>query len=238
MMKIRGLIVSVVIATLFLGACAQSSVTGIKIKNREDSLSYAFGIVNYNALISDSLNLNPMVVAKAMIDGQKGKPVMTDDEARSYIMQFISEREQARIAKQQEMEKVNYLDYIKENEDFLAKNKEKAGVVETPSGLQYEVIKMGTGPKPAATDRVRVHYSGTLIDGTEFDSSIKRNEPAEFPLNQVIPGWTEGLQLMPVGSKFRLFLPEKLAYGANGAGPQVKPYSTLIFEVELLDIVK
>ena len=237
-MKIRGLIVSVVIATLFLGACAQSSVTGIKIKNREDSLSYAFGIVNYNALISDSLNLNPMVVAKAMIDGQKGKPVMTDDEARSYIMQFISEREQARIAKQQEMEKVNYLDYIKENEDFLAKNKEKAGVVETPSGLQYEVIKMGTGPKPAATDRVRVHYSGTLIDGTEFDSSIKRNEPAEFPLNQVIPGWTEGLQLMPVGSKFRLFLPEKLAYGANGAGPQVKPYSTLIFEVELLDIVK
>ncbi len=237
-MKIRGLIVSVVIATLFLGACAQSSVTGIKIKNREDSLSYAFGIVNYNALISDSLNLNPMVVAKAMLDGQKGKPVMTDDEARSYIMQFISEREQARIAKQQEMEKVNYLDYIKENEDFLAKNKEKAGVVETPSGLQYEVIKMGTGPKPAATDRVRVHYSGTLIDGTEFDSSIKRNEPAEFPLNQVIPGWTEGLQLMPVGSKFRLFLPEKLAYGANGAGPQVKPYSTLIFEVELLDIVK
>ncbi|MGI6340060.1 MAG: FKBP-type peptidyl-prolyl cis-trans isomerase [Bacteroidales bacterium] len=238
MMKIRGLIVSVVIATLFLGACAQSSVTGIKIKNREDSLSYAFGIVNYNALISDSLNLNPMVVAKAMIDGQKGKPVMTDDEARSYIMQFISEREQARIAKQQEMEKVNYLDYIKENEDFLAKNKEKAGVVETPSGLQYEVITMGTGPKPTATDRVRVHYSGTLIDGTEFDSSIKRNEPAEFPLNQVIPGWTEGLQLMPVGSKFRLFLPEKLAYGANGAGPQVKPYSTLIFEVELLDIVK
>lgn len=237
-MKIRGLIVSVVIATLFLGACAQSSVTGIKIKNREDSLSYAFGIVNYNALISDSLNLNPMVVAKAMIDGQKGKPVMTDDEARSYIMQFISEREQARIAKQQEMEKVNYLDYIKENEDFLAKNKEKAGVVETPSGLQYEVITMGTGPKPTATDRVRVHYSGTLIDGTEFDSSIKRNEPAEFPLNQVIPGWTEGLQLMPVGSKFRLFLPEKLAYGANGAGPQVKPYSTLIFEVELLDIVK
>ena len=159
MMKIRGLIVSVVIATLFLGACAQSSVTGIKIKNREDSLSYAFGIVNYNALISDSLNLNPMVVAKAMIDGQKGKPVMTDDEARSYIMQFISEREQARIAKQQEMEKVNYLDYIKENEDFLAKNKEKAGVVETPSGLQYEVITMGTGPKPTATDRVRVHYS-------------------------------------------------------------------------------
>ena len=159
-------------------------------------------------------------------------------EARSYIMQFISEREQARIAKQQEMEKVNYLDYIKENEDFLAKNKEKAGVVETPSGLQYEVITMGTGPKPTATDRVRVHYSGTLIDGTEFDSSIKRNEPAEFPLNQVIPGWTEGLQLMPVGSKFRLFLPEKLAYGANGAGPQVKPYSTLIFEVELLDIVK
>ncbi|MDY0099008.1 MAG: FKBP-type peptidyl-prolyl cis-trans isomerase [Bacteroidales bacterium] len=237
-MKIRGLIVSVVIATLFLGACAKSSVSGIKIKSREDSLSYAFGIVNYNALKSDSLNLNPMVIAKAMIDGQEGNPAMSDETARSFIMQFISEREEAKMAKQQEMEKVNYLDHIKENEDFLAKNKEKAGVTETPSGLQYEVITMGTGPKPTAADKVKVHYTGTLIDGTEFDSSIKRNEPAEFPLAQVIPGWTEGLQLMPVGSKFRLFLPENLAYGANGAGPQVKPYSTLIFEVELLDIVK
>ncbi len=237
-MKIKGLIVSSIVSALLLGACAKSSVSGVKIKNHEDSLSYAFGIVNYNALKGDSINLNPLVVARAMVDGEKGKPVMSDDIARGFIMEYINEREAQKIARQQELDKVNYKDYIEENEEFLAKNKERAGVTVTPSGLQYEVIKMGTGAKPTSENTVRVHYSGTLIDGTEFDSSIKRNDPAEFPLSGVIPGWTEGLQLMPVGSKFKLYLPQELAYGANGAGPSVKPYSTLIFEVELLEIIK
>ena len=121
---------------------------------------------------------------------------------------------------------------------FLLKTRKKQVLQLLPSGLQYEVVKMGTGPKPTAESTVKVHYVGTLIDGTEFDSSVKRNEPAQFPVSGVIPGWTEALQLMPVGSKFNLYIPQSLAYGANGAGEVIKPYSTLIFEVELLEIVK
>jgi len=119
---------------------------------------------------------------------------------------------------------------------YLAENRGKEGVTETESGLQYEVITAAEGPKPAATDRVSVHYKGTLLDGTEFDSSYSRGEPAEFPLNGVIPGWTEGLQLMSVGSKYRFVIPSKLAYGERGAGGSIGPGETLIFEVELLEI--
>ncbi len=237
-MKIKGLIVLTVVTALLLGSCAKNSITKVKIKSKEDSLSYAFGIVNYNALKGDSLNLDPKLVAKAMLDGEKGKPIMSDEVARGFIMVFINGRETAKAAKQAETNKVTYKDYIAENEAFLAKNKEKTGVTVTPSGLQYEVVKMGTGPKPTAESTVKVHYVGTLIDGTEFDSSVKRNEPTQFPVSGVIPGWTEALQLMPVGSKFKLYLPESIAYGANGAGDVIKPYSTLIFEVELLEIIK
>jgi FKBP-type peptidyl-prolyl cis-trans isomerase len=176
--------------------------------------------------------------AKAMVDGKNSKAGMTDDIARSYIMVYINKREQDMAAKQAEANKVLYNDYISQNEEFLAKNKEKSGVIVTPSGLQYEVIKMGTGPMPTAESTVKVHYVGTLIDGTEFDSSYKRNAPAEFPVSGVIPGWTEALQLMPVGSKFKIVLPENIAYGANGAGEIIKPFSSLVFEVELIEIVK
>jgi FKBP-type peptidyl-prolyl cis-trans isomerase FklB len=153
-------------------------------------------------------------------------------------MDFINKREAKKAEKQAELNKVTFKDYIEQNEAFLTKNKDKAGVTITASGLQYEVIKMGTGPKPTAQSTVKVHYVGTLIDGTEFDSSIKRNQPAQFPVSGVIPGWTEALQLMPVGSKFKLYIPQSIAYGAKGAGEKIKPYSTLIFEVELLEIVK
>jgi FKBP-type peptidyl-prolyl cis-trans isomerase FklB len=153
-------------------------------------------------------------------------------------MKFVNSREAEKAKKLAATNKVTFKDYIAQNEAYLAKNKEKAGVVVTASGLQYEVIKMGTGPKPTAQNTVKVHYVGTLIDGTEFDSSIKRKEPATFPVSGVIPGWTEALQLMPVGSKFKLYLPASIAYGGNGAGDVIKPYSTLIFEVELLEIVK
>jgi FKBP-type peptidyl-prolyl cis-trans isomerase len=237
-MKIKGLIVVTVVIALMLGSCGKSSLKSANLKSKEDSLSYAFGIVNYNALTQDSLNLDPMIVAKAMMDGKEKKAKMADDIARSYIMVFINKREAVKAAKKAELDKVTYKDYIDQNEAFLAKNKEKSGVTTTASGLQYEVIKMGTGPKPNAKNTVKVHYVGTLIDGKEFDSSVKRNEPATFPVAGVIPGWTEALQLMPVGSKFRLFLPSSIAYGATGAGESIKPYSTLIFEVELLEIVK
>ena len=237
-MKIKGFIVLIGVITLMLGSCGKSSLNSANLKSKEDSLSYAFGIVNYNALKTDSLMLDPMIVAKAMMDGKKGKPMMADDIARSYIMLFINKREAEKQAKKAETDKIKYKDYIEQNEAFLAKNKTKTGVTTTATGLQYEVIKMGTGPKPTAQNTVKVQYVGTLIDGTEFDSSIKRNEPATFPVTGVIPGWSEALQLMPVGSKFKLCLPASIAYGANAAGEVIKPFSTLVFEVELLEIVK
>lgn len=237
-MKIRGLIVLTGVIALMLGSCGKSSLKSTNLKSKEDSLSYAFGIVNYNQLKADSLMLDPMIVAKAMIDGKEGKPLMADDIARSYIMVFINKREAVKTAKKAEINKVKYKDYKDQNEAFLAKNKGKAGVTTTASGLQYEVIKMGTGPKPTAQNTVKVHYVGTLIDGTEFDSSVKRKQPAIYPVSGVIPGWTEALELMPVGSKFKLCLPSSIAYGATGAGEVIKPFSTLVFEVELLEIVK
>jgi FKBP-type peptidyl-prolyl cis-trans isomerase FklB len=237
-MKIKLFVVLTVVTALLFGSCGAGSVKGQKLKSRVDSLSYAFGIVNYNALAADSLDLEPMLVAKAMLDGKDGKAVMTDEEARTFIMAFINEREKERSARKAEENKVNFKEYIDQNEKFLAENKSKSGVTTTASGLQYEVVKMGNGEKPTTESMVKVHYTGTLIDGTEFDSSVKRNQPAEFPVSGVIAGWTEALQLMPVGSKFKLYIPQNLAYGENGAGDIIKPYSTLIFDVELLEILK
>lgn len=237
-MKMKGLIILTGIVAIFLGSCSKNSVSSVKIKTKEDSLSYAFGIVNYNALQSDSLILDPMIVAKAMVDGEKGNPVMSDETARGFIMAFVSSRQAVQAAKKAEENKILFKDYIAENEAFLTKNKDKAGITVTPSGLQYEVIKMGTGETPKSDNTVKVHYTGTLIDGTEFDSSVKRNEPAQFPVSGVIAGWTEALQLMPVGSKFKLYIPQDLAYGSSQAGELIKPYSTLVFEVELLEILK
>lgn len=237
-MKIKGLIVFTVVVAFMFGSCGKNSISSAKIKTTKDSLSYAFGIVNYNALKGDSLDLDPAIVAKAMRDGENEKPAMTDEIARGYIMAYINKREEVKAAQAAELNKVTYKDYIAENEAFLTKNRERTGVTVTPSGLQYEVLTMGTGAKPTAESTVKVNYVGTLIDGTEFDSSIKRGTPAQFPVSGVIPGWTEALQLMPVGSKFKLYLPQNLAYGANAAGDVIKPYSTLIFEVELLEIVQ
>lgn len=237
-MKIKGLIVLSIVMAMMLGSCSKSAVKSVKMKSNEDSLAYALGTIYYNGLMADSLNLNPLMIAKAMLDGKDGKAVMTEESARDYIMVFVNAREREKNSKQADANKVLYKDYIAENEAFLAKNKERSEVTVTASGLQYEVIRMGTGPKPTTDNVVKVHYVGTLIDGTEFDSSVKRGEPAVFPLSGVIPGWTEALQLMPVGSKFRIYLPQSIAYGANEAGDQIKPYSTLIFEIELLEIVE
>jgi len=237
-MKIKGLVVLLAVMALLYGSCARNPVKSAKMKNSVDSLSYAFGIYNYNALMNDSLILNPLVVAKAMWESEKGNPKMDDEAARTYIMMFISKRDMERSEKQAEMNKEIYRDYINENQTFLAKNRERSDVTVTESGLQYEVIKMGSGPKPTLESTVKVHYVGILIDGSEFDSSVGRGSPAQFPLNGVISGWTEALQLMPVGSKFKLYLPESIAYGPGGAGDVIKPYSTLIFEVELLEIVQ
>ncbi len=237
-MKIKGLVVLSIAMAMMLGSCSKSAVKSVKMKSDMDSLAYALGTMYHAQLMADSLDLNPLLFAKALLDWKDGKPAMTEEAARSYIMVFVNELEREKNEKQAEADKVLYKDYIEENEAFLAKNKERSEVTVTPSGLQYEVVRMGTGPKPTADNVVKVHYVGTLIDGTEFDSSIKRGEPAQFPLSGVISGWTEALQLMPVGSKFKIYLPQSIAYGPNQAGDQIKPYSTLIFEVELLEIVE
>jgi FKBP-type peptidyl-prolyl cis-trans isomerase FklB len=235
-MKIKQLLVLFVLVALI--SCGKSSITNTKIESDTDSLSYAFGINISYSLKQDSVTLNPAAIAKAMVEFEEGKAFMDENTSRNYIFAFMNKREQEKAAKQAELDKVAYKDNIEQCESFLQKNKENPGVVVTASGLQYKVIKMGTGPKPIETDVVKVHYTGTLIDGTKFESSVDKGQPAEFQINGVIKGWVEALQLMPVGSKFMLYLPESLAYGAQAGGALIKPYSALIFEVELLEIVK
>ena len=161
----------------------------------------------------------------------KAKGAMTKEEAQEYMTKQMDTIKEKAIAEK-------YADNKAAGEKFLAENKEKEGVITLPNGLQYKVIKEGNGAKPAENDRVKVNYRGTLIDGKEFDSSYKRNEPATFRANQVIKGWTEALTMMPVGSKWELYIPSELAYGTRETGGDIKPFSTLIFEVELLEIVK
>ena len=237
-MKTKLFAVLTIVTSIMLASCGSGQLKGQKLKTATDSVSYAFGIYNYNALMRDSLILDPDLVAKGMKDASNETPLWSEDEAYGVIVVYINQRNQQRTQAMAEANKENYREYIDENEKFLAENKNKSGVITTASGLQYEVIKMGDGPKPTNANSVRVHYVGTLIDGTEFDSSIRRNEPAEFGVPYVIQGWTEALLLMPVGSKFKLYIPENLGYGADGAGDVIEPYSTLIFEVELLEIVR
>lgn len=192
-----------------------------------DKISYAIGLsMGQNLRSSGVTRLEYADLAKGIqnvLEGQK--PQITYQEAQTILGRFFSELE-SRIAGEQK----------KAGEDFLAANAKRAEVKTTPSGLQYEVLEATIGQKPKATDKVRVHYEGTLIDGTVFDSSYKRGESISFALNQVIKGWTEGLQLMSVGSKYKLYIPYQLAYGEQGAGGSIPPYSALIFTVELLGI--
>ncbi len=192
-----------------------------------DSFSYSLGILFGNTLKQQGVNeISPVDLVEALEEIFANKPTKFSVEEASQIYSAAI----ARLSLKQ------YAAIKEEGEKFLAANKLRKGVVTTPSGLQYEVIKMGDGPKPTVNQTVRTHYHGTLINGKVFDSSVERGEPISFPLNGVIKGWTEALQLMPVGSKFRLFIPYDLAYGERGAGGDIKPFSTLIFEVELLGI--
>ncbi len=203
------------------------------LKTQKDKNSYAIGIDIGGSLKKQPFEVDAALVAKGLKDALSGgKTLMTDQEVKETLMalqQEIMAKQQARMKEAGEKNK-------KEGEAFLAENKTKEGVKALPSGLQYKVITEGKGKKPAATDTVSVHYRGTLIDGTEFDSSFKRNQPATFPVNGVIKGWTEALQLMKEGSKWQLFIPSDLAYGERGAGAVIGPNAVLIFEVELLSI--
>lgn len=203
------------------------------LKSEKDKVSYSIGLSIGNNFKNQSVDVNVDVLAKGVKDAISGnRPLMTEKEVQETMMAFQNEMK----TKQAEHAKVLGEKNKKEGEAFLAENKKKEGVKTTASGLQYKVIKDGSGKKPKATDTVTVHYKGTLIDGTEFDSSYKRGEPTSFPVNQVIAGWTEALQLMNVGSKWQLFIPANLGYGDRGAGPQIGPNAALIFEVELISL--
>jgi len=192
-----------------------------------DKISYALGISMAGNLKRNGIkDLNVEELTRGFFDVFSGKkPDMEPEEARQILDQYFAKLQDEIEGKNKEL-----------GDKFLAKNKEQKDVTTTASGLQYTIIQAGNGPKPKATDTVRCHYEGRLIDGTVFDSSYRRNQPADFPVNQVIAGWVEALQLMPVGSKWRLFIPHNLAYGERGAG-SIPPFATLIFDVELLDIV-
>lgn len=235
-MKLRSFIyASALVLTVGAAGCQNSGKKGeVTLKSKNDSVSYALGVLmgegNKQQMKSAPGvdQLNKEILIAAFTQAFMGDSVqIKQDKASATIQKFFGEIQKAEGEKNQ-----------KAGEDFLAANKNKPGVVTLPDGLQYEIIKAGTGPKPKAEDEVKCHYHGTTIDGKVFDSSVERGEPANFPVNRVIPGWTEALQLMPVGSKWKLYIPAALAYGERGAGADIKPNSTLIFEVELLEIVK
>jgi FKBP-type peptidyl-prolyl cis-trans isomerase FklB len=194
-----------------------------------DKISYALGLSIGNNFRASGINhLQAEDFVKGVTDVlTDNKPQISYEEAKQLINDYF-------IKLQAEKSEINR----EAGEEFLKINKNKAGVTELPSGLQYEILKEGDGPKPTASDKVECHYHGTLINGTVFDSSVQRGQPATFGVSQVIAGWVEALQLMPVGSKWRLFIPSGLAYGSQGAGEHIEPDSTLIFDVELLNIVK
>ncbi len=202
---------------------------GPSIKSTLDSASYGFGQSIGKGLMQDGVkSINYDLMMKGLKDAfTNANPSLSPELAQAAIRNLFDG-----------IQKEKHSGAINGGKTFLETNKGKAGVITTPSGLQYLVIKQGTGEKPAATDKVTVHYKGTLLDGKEFDSSYSRNEPLTLPLNGVIAGWTEGVQLMSVGSTYRFFIPYHLAYGERGAGEDIPPYSTLIFDIELLKVEK
>jgi FKBP-type peptidyl-prolyl cis-trans isomerase len=204
------------------------------LKDTKEKFSYALGLSLGTNLHRQEVNVDPNIVAQGLKDAlnESSKHLLTDQEAAAVLTQMQGEVREKQMAKMKEMESKNKAD----GAAFLAANKAQAGVVTLPSGLQYKILTAGTGPKPTASDTVVCNYRGTLTDGKEFDSSYKRGQPATFPVTGVIKGWTEALQLMPVGSKWQLVIPAELGYGDRGAGQDIGPGSTLVFEVELLSI--
>ncbi len=213
-------------------APAKSSAT-LVLKTQKEKASYAVGMNIGKGMRKDALDVDSAILLRGIKDGFAGsKPLLSDQEMQAAFAALQDE-----MTKKQQTMKMQAADTNKtQGETFLAANKAKPGVVTLASGLQYKILKEGTGPKPLAGDSVVCNYRGTLIDGTEFDSSYKRGQPVTFPVGRVIKGWTEALQLMPVGSKWQLFIPADLAYGDRGAGQDIGPNATLIFEIELISI--
>jgi FKBP-type peptidyl-prolyl cis-trans isomerase FklB len=231
-----------IISAMSLGSCQGQQKPGgsskgknpVKLTNDIDSLSFAIGTdIGRNFMMNELGNINVDILAKGMqATFDKDSSIMSQQQCQAVIEAYM----QGLQKKKQEAENLKFNENKSKGTAFLAENGKKSGVVTLPSGLQYSIMKEGKGDKPKATDIVKTHYHGTLISGKVFDSSVERGEPVSFPLNGVIKGWTEALQLMPVGSKWKLFIPYNLAYGDQGSPPTIGPGETLIFEVELLSI--
>jgi len=216
-----------------------AKTAGPVFKSQNDSLSYSIGMSLAGFYKQQGItDINTAMLNRAISDTKTGKTLLTEEQMQSCVNNFLQKKQLEKMETSRKANagiiEINH----KAGEAFLAENKTKPGVVTTASGLQYQVIKEGTGPKPLPTDKVKCHYHGTLLDGTVFDSSVDRGQPIDFGVTGVIQGWVEALQLMPVGSKWKLFVPADLAYGDNAAGPKITAGSTLIFDVELLEIVK
>jgi FKBP-type peptidyl-prolyl cis-trans isomerase FklB len=229
-MKRPLIIIVLTILVLTAQALAQGDPA---LKDEKEKISYSVGVEIGTTLKKQGIEVTPDVLTRGIRDALTGaKTLMTEEE----IIETLTDFRKEFIAKKQELAKQLAEKNKKEGEAFLAENEKKEGVKTLPSGLQYKVIKPGSGKKPKDEDTVTVHYRGTLIGGTEFDSSYRRGKPATFPANRVIPGWTEVLQLMEEGAKWEVFIPSKLAYGERGAGDEIGPNATLIFEIELISI--
>jgi FKBP-type peptidyl-prolyl cis-trans isomerase len=227
--------VAVVAVAIALASCGDNVAPKKQVTTFEERSSYAIGQNVGGSLKATNMTIDIPSFVQGLRDTLEGKKaLLTAEEMTAVMQEFSTKARDAEMKKREEQGAKN----LEEGKAFLETNKARTGVVTTASGLQYEVVTQGTGPKPKKTDRVSVNYRGTLIDGTEFDSSYTRGQPATFQLDAVIPGWTEALQLMPVGSKYKIFLPSELAYGDRGAGGQIGPNAALVFEVELLSIEK
>jgi len=235
MTKLFTMAVSILAAVVVLSgsACARQTTTSADLKTDKDKASYAVGLNVGKSLQRESIDVDPAIVEQGIKDALAGgKTLMTDEEVKAAMAALKAAAQKNQEAKMAQAGDANK----KEGDAFLAANKTKEGVVTLPSGLQYKILTAGTGAKPTAADTVVCNYKGTLINGKEFDASSKHGGPATFPVSGVIKGWTEALQLMPVGSKWQLFIPPDLAYGQRGAGGEIGPGATLIFEVELVSI--
>lgn len=232
-MKLKSIIFLIALLLTSLPALSQNNNKAV-FKTQMDSVAYSIGISFGRQLKQDNINLNLDIFLMAVKDAMVDTSQLTDEQMQQAMIAFqksLMQRQQEQLAQQAAIEKAKGI-------KFLEENKKRQGVKTTSSGLQYEVLVEGKGKKPTQNSTVKVHYTGKLIDGSTFDSSIERNEPIEFPLNKVIPGWTEGVQLMSIGSKYRFYIPSELAYGDQGYPPTIPPGATLIFEVELLDIIE